>query len=115
MGLLIIKTARENDIKTTSDAISCLSPLARFSVLFLLSVGKIDLVCTNSLGRSATGFPIIFVLSSDRSPLLLFYASLLSPQAFPPSSPGIQRANKLNQVEGGPQSLRILGLGLAWL
>lgn len=111
MRLLVIKTARENYIKIISDALSCLSPLAGFSFLFLLSVGKIDLVCTNLLGRSATGFPIIFVLSSDRSPLLLFFSSLLSPQAFPPSSPGIQRANKLNQVEGGCNRSESLGWG----
>lgn len=115
MWLLKIKTVIESYIKITSDEISCISPLIWFSFLLLLSVCEMDFVCTYLPCRSTNGFLIICVLSSDRSPLLLFFSSLLSPQAFPPSSPGIQRANKLNQVEGGLQSLRILGLGLAWL
>lgn len=59
---------------------------------------------TNLLCNSTTCLLIIFMISSDHSPLLLCF--LLSPGAFPSTPSDIQKAHKLHQVG--------VGLGWAW-
>lgn len=103
--LKIKKKNYENNIKIIGNVYSILD-LTTYLVLLSPSnvfTGHWFCSLTNLLRSSTTYLLIIFVLSSDRSPLLLFF-TVLSPGAFPSAASGIQKANEIHQVGGRLQS-----------